>query len=112
AFQDERYDAIPARLEAAAELHELYAALFAGMTKDVIAAEGQARGVPGAPALGLAEVLASEHFRARGAFVDAEVAPGVHGRLPSGFLEVDGARIGFRHRAPEPGEHNDDLSRA
>ena len=30
AFQDERYDTIPARLEAAAELHALYAALFAG----------------------------------------------------------------------------------
>jgi crotonobetainyl-CoA:carnitine CoA-transferase CaiB-like acyl-CoA transferase len=109
AFQDERFDAIPARLEAAAELHELYAALFAGMTKDEIAAEGQARGVPVAPVLEVAEVLASEHFRARGAFVDAEVAPGVHGRLPSGFIEIDGARVGFRHRAPEPGEHNDDL---
>ena len=51
AFQDERYDTIPARLEASAELHELYAALFAGMTKDAIAAEGQARGVPVAPVL-------------------------------------------------------------
>ena len=44
AFQDERYDAIPARLEASAELHALYAALFAGLTKDAIATEGQARG--------------------------------------------------------------------
>jgi crotonobetainyl-CoA:carnitine CoA-transferase CaiB-like acyl-CoA transferase len=109
AFQDERYDAIPARLEASAELHELYAALFAGMTKDAIAAEGQARGVPVAPVLGVSEVLASDHFASRGAFVDAEVAPGVRGRLPSGFLEIDGERIGVRHRAPEPGEHNDDL---
>ena len=30
----------------------------------------------------------------------------MRGRLPSGFLELDGARLGFRHRAPEPGEHN------
>ena len=112
AFQDERFDAIPARLEASAELHELYAALFAGMTKDAIAAEGQARGVPVAPVLEVAEVLASPHFEARGAFVDAEVAPGVHGRLPSGFCEIDGARVGFRHRAPEPGEHDDDLAGA
>ena len=112
AFQDERFDAIPARLEAAAELHELYAALFAGLTKDAIAAEGQARGVPVAPVLGVADVLASPHFEARGAFVDAEVAPGVHGRLPSGFCEIDGARVGFRHRAPEPGEHDDDLGGA
>ena len=54
-------------------------------------------------------MLASDHFAARGAFVDAEIAPGVSGRLPSGFVEIDGERIGFRHRAPEPGEHNDDL---
>ena len=33
----------------------------------------------------------------------------MHGRLPSGFVEIDGERAGFRHRAPEPGEHNDDL---
>ena len=112
AFQDERYDTIPARLEASAELHRLYAAHFAGMTKDAIAAEGQARGVPVAPVLGVAEVLASRHFESRGAFVDAEVAPGVHGRLPSGFCEIDGKRVGFRHRAPEPGEHDDVLSRA
>ena len=76
AFQDERYDTIPARLEASAELHALYAALFAGLTKDAIATEGQARGVPVAPVLDVSEVLAAPHFRARGAFVDAEVAPG------------------------------------
>jgi crotonobetainyl-CoA:carnitine CoA-transferase CaiB-like acyl-CoA transferase len=112
AFQDERYDTIPARLQASGALHELYAALFGGMTKDAIAAEGQARGVPVAPVLDVSEVLANPHFSARGAFVDAEVAPGVHGRLPSGFLEVDGARVGFRHRAPEPGEHDEDLAGA
>ena len=109
AFQHERYDTIPARLEAAAELHQLYGALFAGRTKDEIAAEGQARGVPVTPILDVSDVLVSRHFESRGAFVDAEAAPGVHGRLPSGFLEIDGARVGFRHRAPEPGEHNDDL---
>ena len=112
AFQDERYDTIPARLEAAAELHALYAALFAGETKDAIAAEGQARGVPVAPVLDVSEVLAAPHFGARGAFVDAEIAPGVHGRLPSGFLALDGVRVGFRHRAPQPGEHNHELDRA
>ena len=111
AFQDERYDTIPARLEAAAELHALYAALFAGETKDAIAAEGQARGVPVAPVLDVSEVLAAPHFGARGAFVDAEIAPGVNGRLPSGFLALDGVRVGFRHRAPQPGEHNHELDR-
>ncbi len=111
AFQDERFETIPARLEAAAELHALYAALFAGETKDAIAAEGQARGVPVAPVLDVTEVLAAPHFGARGAFVDAEIAPGVNGRLPSGFLALDGVRVGFRHRAPQPGEHNHELDR-
>jgi crotonobetainyl-CoA:carnitine CoA-transferase CaiB-like acyl-CoA transferase len=109
AFRDQRYDAIPARLAASAKLHELYAGLFAGKTKDEIAAEGQARGVPVAPVLDVSEVLVSSHFEARGAFVDAEVAPGVRARVPSGFFEIDGGRAGFRQRAPEPGEHDDDL---
>ena len=82
------------------------------MTKGAIAAEGQARGVPVAPVLDVSEVLASEHFESRGAFVDAEVAPGLHGRLPSGFCRGRRERAGFRHRAPEPGEHNGDLGAA
>ena len=108
-FQDARYDAIAARLEAAPRLHALYAALFAPLTAAQIAAEGQARGVPVAPVLGVSDVLESPHFAARGTFVEAEVAPGVRARVPSGFLTVDGVRAGFRHRAPEPGEHNADL---
>src|SRR5215207_1763355 len=111
AFQDERYDTIAARLEASAELHELYAAFFADKEKEEVAAEGQALGVPVTPILDVSEVLASPHFESRGAFVNAEVAPGVEARLPSGFFALDGERVGFRHRAPEPGEHSDDLAR-
>ncbi|MEA2141793.1 MAG: hypothetical protein QOI64_223, partial [Solirubrobacteraceae bacterium] len=110
AFQDERFDTIAARLEAAPELHALYAAHFKAATKLEIAAEGQARGVPVAPILDVSEVLASTHFAARRTFVDAEVAPGVRGRLPAGCLEIDGERLGFRHRAPVPGEHDADLA--
>ena len=83
-FQEERYDTIVARLEASAELHKLYAALFAGMTKDAIAAEAQARGVPVAPVLDVAEVLTGAHFQSRETFVDAEVAPGVRAGSPAG----------------------------
>src|SRR4051794_40635656 len=108
-FQDARYDAISARLEAAVRLHALYAGLFAPLTAAEIAAEGQARGVPVAPVLSLPQVLDSPHFAARGTFVDAEVAPGVRARVPSGTVTVDGVRAGFRHRAPEPGEHDADL---
>src|SRR4051812_14890170 len=109
-FQDERYDAITPRLQAAPRLHRLYAALFAPLTAAAIAAEGQARGVPVAPVLTVPEVLDSPHFAARGTFIDAEVSPGVRARVPSGCLTVDGVRAGFRHRAPEPGEHDADLA--
>jgi crotonobetainyl-CoA:carnitine CoA-transferase CaiB-like acyl-CoA transferase len=109
-FQDERFDAITPRLQAAPRLHRLYAALFAPLTAAAIAAEGQARGVPVAPVLTVPEVLDSPHFAARGTFIDAEVAPGVRARVPSGCLTVDGVRAGFRHRAPEPGEHDADLA--
>jgi crotonobetainyl-CoA:carnitine CoA-transferase CaiB-like acyl-CoA transferase len=55
-------------------------------------------------------VAVQEHFEQRGAFVDAEIRPGVRAVIPSGFLEIDGERIGYRRRAPEPGEHNALLS--
>ena len=62
AFQDSaRRD--PGAARGVRELHELYAALFAGMTKDAIAAEGQARGVPVAPVLDVSEVLAERALR-------------------------------------------------
>ena len=107
AFQDARYDTITARLDAAAELHGLYAALFAGKTKDAIASEGQARGVPIAPVLDVSEVLASAALRRR-----AERSPTPRSRLAcaagcrAAASNSTAPALGFRHRAPEPGEHN------
>ena len=113
AFQDERYDAITARLEAAAELHALYAALFAAHDEGRDRGRGPgarragragARRLRGArqPALRGARGVRRRRGRARRARPAAE-------RVPRAST---GARVGFRHRAPEPGEHNDDLARA
>ena len=113
AFQDERYDTITARLEASAELHGLYAALFAGHD------EGRDRGRgPGARRAGRAGAR-----RLRGARSAALRRRAGRSSTPrsrractagcrAGSSTVDGVRAGFRHRAPEPGEHNDDLARA
>jgi crotonobetainyl-CoA:carnitine CoA-transferase CaiB-like acyl-CoA transferase len=54
-------------------------------------------------------VLANEHFASRGTFLEAEVAPGLHGPVASGLWELDGERQGFRGRAPTLGQSNAEL---
>ena len=113
AFQDERYDTIPARLEASAELHE---PLRRAVRRHD---EGRDRGRgPGARRAGRAGPR-----RLGGARQRPLRSPAARSSTPrsrractagcrAGSVEVDGRRVGFRHRAPEPGEHNDDLARA
>jgi crotonobetainyl-CoA:carnitine CoA-transferase CaiB-like acyl-CoA transferase len=105
ALQDERYDSVIVRAEASAELFKVYAAFFGDKAMLALCEEAQLRGVPLGPVLSVSQALRASHFAARGTFVDTEVAPGVTARMPNGCLEVDGTRAGFRHRAPELGEH-------
>jgi crotonobetainyl-CoA:carnitine CoA-transferase CaiB-like acyl-CoA transferase len=109
-FADPRYDAIPARYEAAPRLNPLIAALFAGTTRADLVTEGTRRGIPIAGVLTPAEVLAASHFTASGTLVDAEIADGLTARVPSGYVSVDGVRAGLRQRAPRPGEHDVSLT--
>ncbi|MFC4585232.1 CaiB/BaiF CoA transferase family protein [Sphaerisporangium corydalis] len=104
-FAAPELESLGVRYAAAPRLHPLVTALFATRTRAELIEEGQRLGVPVAAVLTPAEVLSSVHFAARGAFTDAEVAPGLVGRIPSGYAELDGVRAGFRHRAPEAGEH-------
>ncbi|MEU7740871.1 CoA transferase [Nonomuraea sp. NPDC049158] len=108
-FADPKYDSMGARYGAAERLRVLMGDLFRDRTRDELVAQGQERGVPIAALLDPGEVLDSPHFRARESLLDAEVAPGLTGRVPSGYVEVNGVRAGFRHRAPEPGEHDDEV---
>lgn len=55
------------------------------------------------------EVLTSDHVRERNSFAHAEIAPGLHADIPNGYLEFGDHRAGFRHRAPEIGEHTDEV---
>lgn len=105
-FADARYDEIAARRGDHRALYKPVAALFVQQTTDELMAEGLARGIPIEVVRTPGEVLRSAHFLARGSIIDAEIAPGLSGRLPDGFLEVNGSRAGFRRRAPNVGEHN------
>ena len=108
-FADPAYDAFPARRNEHARLGELMAALFRGKTMAEISSYGESAGIPVEGLRGPADVLRTEHFLVRKALIDTEIAPGVSGRLPSGYLEVGGERAGIRFRAPEPGEHNAEI---
>jgi crotonobetainyl-CoA:carnitine CoA-transferase CaiB-like acyl-CoA transferase len=106
-FADPRYEAIPARYEAAGRLHPLIAGLFAGRTRADLVTEGTKRGIPVAGVLSPSEVLSADHFAATGTLVDAEIADGLRARVPSGCVRIGGVRAGLRRRAPRPGEHSD-----
>jgi crotonobetainyl-CoA:carnitine CoA-transferase CaiB-like acyl-CoA transferase len=103
-FQDPRFDSIAARVRSFGELGPLIGALFADQTMDKLVTDGQSFGVPIAAVLTPADVMQSEHLTEVGAFVDAELAPGVRARIPSGYWVVDGARAGFRTPAPALGD--------
>lgn len=80
--------------------------LFADQTRNEIVSRGRELGIAVAALHTAQEVLRSEHIRVRKSFVRAEIAPGLTADIANGFLEVDGHRAGFRHRAPSLGEHN------
>jgi len=105
-FADPAFERFPKRMESADALNAFYEKFFRDRSKVEVSEEGQARGVAIGPVLTVADALHSPHFEARGFFIDDEVAPGVRARMPRGFIEVDGERAGFRHRAPLPGEHD------
>lgn len=100
-LQDEHWDDGPARIEIYDDiLRPLYVELFADMTMVEASVEGQSRGLAVSPLLQPRDVLAAPHFVSRRTFVDADVMEGVRGPLASGFVTVDGERVGYRTPAP------------
>ncbi len=106
AFADPKFDSIGARFKAADTLHPLIQDLFSRFTRDELVGEGALRGVPVGGVLSTTEVIDTEHFNVSGTFVEADVARGVRGKVPSGYVQFGGERVGLRHRAPDVGEHN------
>jgi crotonobetainyl-CoA:carnitine CoA-transferase CaiB-like acyl-CoA transferase len=105
-LRDPDLETIRGRALAADRLHAIFEQHFAGRDKHDLAREGQARGVPVAPVLTLADVLTAEHFRARGAIARSELAPGLFADVPAGFAEINGRRVRSAGRAPTIGEHD------
>src|SRR6202012_5127683 len=102
-FQDPKYDMLAARFAAWPQIGKLVQELFANQTMRALVPAGQAHGVPLAAVLSPAQILASDHFQTVGAIADAELVPGVHARIPTGYFAVDGMRVGFRAPAPTAG---------
>lgn len=105
AFTDPKYGNIGERFKVIKDINALIAALFAGQAADDLVIEGQRRGVPIAAVATPTQVLENEHFNARGAFVEFAVG-GQLGKMPSGYIEIDGQRIGPRNAAPARGSDN------
>ena len=106
-LQPDHFDHLLGRMSIQTDiLDPLYAEFFKDKNKLELAREAQRRGLAMTPVLTPDEVLAADHFAARETFREAEVARGVRERVADGFFVLDGQRLGFRHRAPEPGEHN------
>jgi crotonobetainyl-CoA:carnitine CoA-transferase CaiB-like acyl-CoA transferase len=108
-LQDPELETIRGRALASDRLRVAFEQLFRERDKDELTLEGQARGVPIAPVLTLADVLAAEHYRARGAIARTELARGIATDAPTGFAQIDGTRVRSGRRAPQLGEHDDEV---
>jgi crotonobetainyl-CoA:carnitine CoA-transferase CaiB-like acyl-CoA transferase len=108
-LQDPELETIRGRALASDRVHAAFEQHLRERDKHELTLEGQARGVPIAPVLTPADVLAAEHFRARGAIARTELARGITADAPTGFAEIDGRRVRSSRRAPELGEHDDEL---
>jgi len=109
-LRDPVYDSFLGRMQIADALAVTIGDLFATMGHEEVAFESQRRGIVCTPVLSPDEVLANEHFVSRSTFPELEYAPGATGPMQAGFVELDGERQGYRHRAPEIGEHDDELA--
>ena len=107
-FTDPMYGNIAKRFAVVDEINLLIANLFSKQTMADLVREGQSRVVPIAAVATPSQVLADEHFNARGAFTEFGLGD-IKGKLPSGYFELDGKRMGLRQDAPQLGEHQHEL---
>ena len=109
-LQDPEYDGFIARFMIAdAVLNPLYEELFSTMTMEEVAEEAQRRGIVATPILRPGEVITNEHLEARKTFDRVPLSTGGLMSLPSGWMEIDGERVGPTGRPPHLGEHTDEV---
>ncbi|MGI9163118.1 MAG: CaiB/BaiF CoA transferase family protein [Mycobacterium sp.] len=109
-FADPALERIGPRYAAWDRIKPRIAELFATRSRAELLSEAVRRGVPMAALNSPQEILASDHVRERGSFHSVEVCDDATGAVPSGYLEIDGRRAGFRHRAPSLSAHRIDWS--
>ena len=108
-LQDPEYDGFIARFMIAdAVLNPLYEELFSTMTMEEVAEEAQRRGIVATPILKPGDVITNEHFEARKTFDRVPLSTRGVMSLPSGWMEIDGERVGPTGRPPHLGEHTDE----
>lgn len=92
-----------------AKIRPVVVDFFADKSRAEIVSRGAELGIAVGPLNTAAEILTSDHVHERNSFVRAEIAPGLEAAMPNGYLEFDEVRAGFRHRAPELGEHTEEV---
>ena len=109
-LQDPEYDGFLGRFMIAdAVLNPLYEELFSTMTMEEVAQEAQRRGIVATPILKPGDVVTNEHFEARKTFDRVPLSTGGVMSLPSGWMEIDGERVGPTGRPPHLGEHTEEV---
>ena len=109
-LQDPEYDGFIGRFMIAdAVLNPLYEELFSTMTMEEVAEEAQRRGIVATPILKPSDVITNEHFEARKTFDRVPLSTRGVMSLPSGWMEIDGERVGPTGRPPHLGEHTDEV---
>jgi crotonobetainyl-CoA:carnitine CoA-transferase CaiB-like acyl-CoA transferase len=106
-LRDPHWDTLLGRMSIQEDiLDPLYEKLFSTMGMSELSAEGQRRGIVMTPVMHPRAVLETEHYKVRRSFFEVELEGGTRGTMASGMLELDGKRVGYRHPAPTPGQHD------
>ena len=109
-LQDPEYEGFIARFMIAdAVLNPLYEELFSTMTMEEVSEEAQRRGIVATPILKPGDVITNDHFEARKTFDRVPLSTGGTMSLPSGWMEIDGERVGPTGRPPHLGEHTGEV---
>ena len=109
-LQDAELDGFIGRMMIAdAVLNPLYGELWAEMTMLDVCEEAQSRGIVCTPILKPNEVLENPHLESRATFDHVVIDDGRTMKLPSGWFEIDGERVGPTGPPPGVGQHNDQV---
>lgn len=109
-LQDPDLDGFVGRMMIAdAILNPLYGELWAEMTMIDVCEEAQRRGIVCTPILKPAEVLANPHLESRATFDEVTLDDGRIMKLPSGWFEFDGERVGPTGPPPAVGQDNEQV---